>query len=312
MIEWVDLWKRLFLIDPDDELVLTMIAKLDTAGETRRGRLFLSRARLCFCPHVFGGKQAPPVLSSFSADEAIKLPLSNVVATKESGYMGLSARILLSASGASTTSVGSMILRGLGDRRDVLFAALEKLQQLQDGSIAPTTVLSFASSAASSSSSTANLGNVEVVWPVLRALEERLDERWSGDVDEHLAAGLLAGAARDDITSLDTADAATLWGVLLRALGNASVPVIPTWAVASLLDTSASAAVLLKRLDSAPLLRALVYLIAAADGSPATQTDARTLTAQLAPALSRLEDPIGRSAVLEFLLRLVKERRTLK
>ena len=231
-----------------------------------------------------------------------------------------------------------MVLHGLGDRRDGLLAAVEAAQARASASQQEQEGLEEQQQQQQQSEEEARAA--------LRELEQRLDERWSSSADAALLAGLLAARRHRD--GLATADAATAWAFLLRVLARAPAPALPTHAIAALLDPAQvcveplcvfvqltkseqqqPAANLLRNLESRSLLRSIVYLIAAADGSPATgqvcscscsirfshpfpEQDARSLCSQLAPSLCRVTDALAVQAVSEFLLRLVRERRTLK
>jgi hypothetical protein len=302
---WSEVWQRMFLVD-DDQLVYTILAKLESGTDVRRGRIFVSRSRVCFCPHVFGGKHAPPTLSSFAISEAVKLPLGSVAVSKEVGYMGLSSRVSLSTSG------GVLLFRGLGDRRDTLFEVLERQREELARRQQPH-----------------QLG---LVWPVVRALEERLDESWRGQPDEMLLQGLLDALRNGCEPGWASCDPPTLWALLLQVLAQVG-PLLPTQLsclcicchcsfllnlflflvrlLSSLLNPHLAPAAIVRRLDhlSAALLRGLVYLLASADGSQEVGLDARALAVLMAPALCGVEDAVAKQAVTDFVVLLVRERR---
>ncbi len=119
--QWTDVWRRVLLPDEGDRLLQCTWAKLEVPGQpTRRGRVFVSARRLCFAPHARDEKHAAAEPASFAAQEAVKLPVGAVLsASREAAYLGLSARIAVAAAG------GTLLFRGLGDRRDAVFEALQ-------------------------------------------------------------------------------------------------------------------------------------------------------------------------------------------
>lgn len=318
---WAGVWRRVFLPEEGDELLQSTWCKLEMPGQpVRRGRLFVSRRRLCFAPHAQEGKHAAAEAASFAAPEAVKLPVSAVVGcSREAAYLGLSSRL------AVATAAGTLLFRGLGERRD---AVAEALQWACEQQRARSRVFGAAPGLA-------------VPRAVAAALEERLAEDWTADAGDELlvrgaAAALDSGrhvwfrfSIRFSFCSLivvfslrsepdwSTLGPATLLQLLLRYLRESVPPVLPLELLSSLLDPSRPARLaVVARLPepSRLLLRFLSFFFAAVEAAcEYTRMDGAALAALFAPALCRVAaagDGVAVAAVADFLLLLMHERRT--
>ncbi len=298
---WRSVWRRLCVVGQDegeaqeDELLLHSFARLEMAGDgTRRGSLFVSRHRLCFVPHAGGEKHVAAAAACFAAEEAVRLPLSQLLGCEpEAAYLGLSSRLSV------TTPGGSLLFRGLGSRRDAVLEAVRTAAERRRSSLRVF----------------GGPPGVAVPRLVAAALEERLEHAWDGPPDELLARGAAAALDVGCEPDWDTLDAPTLVLLLLSYLRETVPPLLPLDVLSSLLDPSVAARLsVLSRLPEGTraLLRFLAHLWAAADGaSDATGLDAAALGRLFAPSLCRLPpaDAVALRAVGDWVALLIRERR---
>ena len=73
---WQELFRRVFVAGEDERLHGCYPAKLD-GTPPRRGGLFVTDSRLCFCPHAKGERLVPPSGDCFVTEEALSVPWSD-------------------------------------------------------------------------------------------------------------------------------------------------------------------------------------------------------------------------------------------